>query len=211
MNLRLAAIALPLAFALVATVAHASAAQLGGMGAAIYGNGFSFKKANLDKVPVNAIEVGGLKVVLQRTKLKDIQKVLGGTIQTQGEGATRADWLCYAGEGQNAWFIANSLGGYEFVMMVAAEASGKAAGGCDATDKLGTIKFGIPGLGAPSADLKTAFGAAPAKSGKVSYRADEPGADALGTAMNAQYIGYTLSGGKVTGIGIGETSVQMAK
>jgi len=208
MNLRIAA---ALAFSLAAIASPVAAAQLGGMGAAIYGNAFSFKKANLDTVPVQSIEVGGLKVVLQRTKLKDIQKVLGGTIQRQGEGASRADWLCYAGGGQNVWFIANSLGGYEFVMMVAAEASGKAAGGCDASDKLGALKFGIPGLGASSAELKTAFGAAPAKSGKVSYRADEPGADALGTAMNAQYIGYTLAGGKVTGIGIGETSVQMAK
>ena len=207
MTLRLAAALL----ALTALASPVSAAQLGGMGAAIYGNAFDFKKANLEKVPVDAVEVAGLKVVLQRTKLKDIQKVLGGTIQRQGEGATRADWLCYAGEGQNVWFIANSLGGYEFVMMVAAEATGKAAVGCDASDKLGTVNFGIPGLGAASADLKARFGAAPAKSGKVSYRADEPGADALGTANNAQYLGYVLSGGKVTGIGVGETSVQIAK
>ena len=208
MKLRLAALCL----ALVTAITPASAAQLGGMGQAIYGNAFDFKKANLEKVPVQAIEVGGMKIVLQRTKLKDIQAKLGGTIQRQGEGATRADWLCYAGEGQNVWFIANSLGGYEFVMMVAAEASSKAAGGCDAAPaKLTTVNFGIPGLGAPSAELKTAFGAAPAKSGKISYRADEPGADALGTANNAQYIGYVIGGGKVTGIGVGETSVQIAK
>jgi len=62
-----------------------------------------------------------------------------------------------------------------------------------------------------TADLKAAFGSMPAKSGKVSYRADEPGADALGTANNAQYIGYVIKGGKVAGMGVGETSVQIAK
>lgn len=205
MKLRLAAAVLVLA----ATIVPAAAAPLGGMGAMIFGNSFNFKSANLDKVPVNAISVGGMKVVLQRTKLRDVQKALGGTIQQQGEGSGRADWLCYTGEGQNVWFLSNSLGGHEFVMMVAASA-GKPAGGCDAAPaKLGTVNFGIPGLGASTDQLKASFGSATVKSGKLSYRADEPGADALGTAMNAQYIGYTVSGKKVTGIGIGETSVQM--
>ena len=98
------------------------------------------------------------------------------------------------------------------VMIVAAEVAAKPAGGCDAAPaKLTAPDFGIPGLGASTADLKAAFGSTPAKSGKVSYRADEPGADALGTANNAQYIGYVIKGGKVAGIGVGESSVQIAQ
>ena len=199
MKVRLAA---ALALALVATVAPASAAQLGGMGQAIYGNSFNFSKANLAKPAVKQITVGKLAVTLQRTKLKDVQKAFGGTLQTSGEGSSRADWLCYAAEGANVWFISNALGGYEFVMMVAAE-TGPAAKGCDAAPAgLTAPDFGIPGLGAPVADLKATFGAA--SGNKLAYRNDRPG----GYTNVAQYIGYVLKGGKVSGIGVGETSVQ---
>lgn len=188
--------------ALLLAASPASAASLGGMGAAIFGNSFNFSKANLEKAPVGAIQVGKQKVVLQSTKLKDIQKAFGGTLQQAGEGSGRADWLCYATEGGSVWFISNALGGFEFVMMVAAEA-GKPAKGCDAAPAgFGLPQFGIPGLGASTADLKAAFGAA-SGSGKVTYRSDRPG----GYANIAQYIGYVLKGGKVAGIGVGETSV----
>jgi hypothetical protein len=197
MNLRLAALCL----ALAAVVTPVSAAQLGGMGAAIYGNSFNFSKANLEKAPVRQITVGKLGVTLQRTKLRDVQKAFGGTLQTAGEGASRADWLCYAADGANVWFISNALGGYEFVMMVAAEA-GAAAKGCDAAPAgLSSPDFGIPGLGASTADLKATFGAA--SGNKLAYRNDRPG----GYTNVAQYIGYVLKGGKVAGIGVGETSV----
>ena len=102
------------------------------------------------------------------------------------------------------WFISNALGGYEFVMMVAAEA-GKPARGCDAPPADFPLpQFGIPGLGASTAELKAAFGAA--NGSKIAYRADRAG----GYADIAQYIGYVVKGGKVTGIGVGETSVPTA-
>ena len=191
--------------ALALTVVPASAASLGGMGEAIFGNSFNFAKANLEKAPVKAIGVGKLNVQLQRTKLKDVQKAFGGTLQTSGEGGSRADWLCYAADGANVWFISNALGGYEFVMMVAAEAAKKPAAGCDAAPAgFAVPTFGIPGLGASTADLKATFGAA--SGGKIAYRADRPG----GYSDIAQYIGYVIKSGKVAGIGIGETSVQTA-
>lgn len=184
--------------------APAAAASLGGMGQAIFGNSFNFSKANLEKAPVKTIAVGALKVTLQRTRLKDIQKVYGGTIQTDGDGAGRADWLCYGAPGGNAWFISNALGGFEFVMMVAAE-TGKPSAACDAApEKFALPDFGIPGLGASTADLKATFGAA--SGGKIAYRSDRPG----GYSDIAQYIGYVLKSGKVAGIGVGETSVQTA-
>ncbi len=198
MTLRLAAVCL----AFVAAVTPVAAAQLGGMGAQIFGNGFNFSKANLEKAPIKQIAAGKLGITLQRTKLKDVQKAFGGTLQTAGEGASRADWLCYAADGANTWFISNALGGYEFVMMVAAEA-GPAAKGCDAAPTgFTTPDFGIPGLGASTADLKATFGAA--SGNKLAYRNDRPG----GYTNVAQYIGYVLKGGKVAGIGVGETSVQ---
>jgi hypothetical protein len=197
MKLRLAALCL----AFAASLTPAAAAQLGGMGAAIYGNSFNFSKANLEQAPVKQISVGKLAVTLQRTKLKDVQKAFGGTLQTSGEGASRADWLCYAADGANVWFISNALGGYEFVMMVAAE-TGAAAKGCDAAPAgFPAPDFGIPGLGATTADLKATFGAA--SGNKLAFRNDRPG----GYTNVAQYIGYVLKGGKVAGIGVGETSV----
>ncbi|RYE82200.1 MAG: hypothetical protein EOP19_16765, partial [Hyphomicrobiales bacterium] len=80
---------------LVLAATPAAAASLGGMGAAIFGNGFNFAKANIETAPVGAIQVGKQKVTLQATKLKDIQKAFGGTLQQAGEGSGRADWLCY--------------------------------------------------------------------------------------------------------------------
>lgn len=187
------------AFVLAAAPVHA--ASLGGMGQAIFGNGFNFDKANLQKAPVGAIDAGKLKVQLQRTKLKDVQKAFGGTIQTDGEGAGRADWLCYGSANAIVWFISNALGGYEFVMMVAAEA-GKPSKSCDAAPADFTVpNLGIPGLGASTADLKATFGAA--SGNKIAYRSDRPG----GYSDIAQYIGYVLKGGKVAGVGVGETSV----
>lgn len=201
MRTRLAA----LLSALVLSVVPASAAGLDGMGEAIFGNSFNFAKANLEKPPVKAIGVGKLNVQLQRTRLKDVQKAFGGTIQREGDGAGRADWLCYSTDGANVWFISNALGGYEFVMMVAAEAASKPSKSCDAAPAAFAVPaFGIPGLGASTADLKATFGAA--SGNKIAYRSDRPG----GYSDIAQYIGYVIKSGKVAGIGIGETSVETA-
>jgi hypothetical protein len=197
MPMKLAAVIL----VLLLTVTGAQAQKLSGMGANIYGNYFNFTKANLEKAPISQITVGGLKVQLQKTKLADVQKRFGGTIMASGE----ARWLCYHTEGANTWFLSNALGGYEFVMMVASESARRKPADCeDAPEGFAVPDFGIPGLGASTADLKDAFGAATGS--KIAYRADRPG----GYADIAQYIGYVLSGGKVTGIGVGETSVPTA-
>ena len=190
--------------ALVLAATPAAAASLGGMGAAIFGNGFNFDEANLDKAPVGPIRVGKQTVTLQSTKLKDIQKAFGGTLQQAGEGASRADWLCYGAEGGTVWFISNALGGFEFVMMVAAEA-GNPSSACDpAPAGFALPDFGIPGIGAAAGELKASFGKA--SGSKIAYRADRSG----GYADIAQYIGYVIKSGKVAGIGVGETTVPTA-
>jgi hypothetical protein len=173
--------------------------QLTGMGANIHGNYFSFKKANLDKTPVTKIKVGSLSIVLAETKLSQIAKAYGGTMRSGG-GAT---WLCYHTDTANSWFISNSLGGQEFVMMVATQtASGGAPKDCDdASAKFRIPDLGVPGLGAKTADLKAEFGFA--SSSKVAYRADRPG----GYSDIAQYLGYVLKGGVVTGVAVGESSI----
>jgi len=207
--------------ALLAAIALASptyAAGLSGMGANLFGNYFNFgSKPNIPSAPVRAITAGPLRMELQHTKLAQVKKLFGGTIMSQGENKTLVNWLCYHTDGSdkspaaNTWFIANILGGGEFIMIVAVQAAspGQIPGDCVAAPKNFQVpNLGIPGLGASAADLKAKFGAA--SGSKIGYRADEPGADALGTALNAQYIGYILSGGRVTGYGAGETSVPVA-
>lgn len=182
----------------LALATPAAAAGLSGMGAAIYGNGFNFKKANLDKTPVNAITVGKLKIGLQTTKMKDIQKAFGGTLQSNGE----ATWLCYHTADTNSWFISNAFGGQEFVMMVAVEANSRTPADCEAaSEKFSLPVFDVPSVGAKLAELKAQFGAA--SGSRIAYRADRAG----GYSDIAQYLGYVLNGGTVTGIGVGETSI----
>jgi hypothetical protein len=191
-----------LAAILALSAVPAGAAGLTGMGKAIFGNTFNFAKPNLPKAPVGPIAMGPLKLELQRTRLADVQKALGGSIREEGADSSRAVWLCYNAEGGTAWFISNPLGGFEFVMMVAAEASAKPAKDCDAAPAgVGLPDFGAPGVGASLAELKAAFGTAGGS--KIAYRSDRPG----GYSDIAQYLGYVLKGGKVAGIGVGETSV----
>ncbi|MEO7222169.1 MAG: hypothetical protein ABIY37_06825 [Devosia sp.] len=190
-----------LAGLLLAALAFATpvqAAGLSGMGAAIYGNTFSFRKANLQKAPVDKITVGKLTVGLQTTKMKDIQKAFGGTIQSTSE----ATWLCYHSADTNTWFISNAFGGQEFVMMVAVEVNSKMPEDCEEPNaKFAAPVFDVPGVGASLADLKAHFGAA--NGSKIAYRSDRPG----GYTDIAQYLGYMLKGGKVIAIGVGETSI----
>jgi hypothetical protein len=186
------------ALVFIAAVTTAQAADLSGMGKNIFGNYFNFAKANLSKPPISTITVGGLKVKLQSTRLADVRKRFGGTIMAGGD----ATWLCYHTENANTWFISNALGGQEFVMMVAVEAASKMPADCEAAPAGFSLPdFGIPGLGAGTADLKATFGAA--SGSKITYRSDRPG----GYADIAQYIGYVMKSGKVAGIGVGETSI----
>jgi hypothetical protein len=187
--------------AALALTAPAAAAGLSGMGAAIYGNSFGFKKANLEKAPVDKIVAGKLTIGLQTTKMKDVQKAFGGTLQQAGEGSGRADWICYGTEGGTVWFISNAFGGQEFVMMVAVEVNKTTPGDCEDNDTFKPPVFDVPGIGAKTADIKAHFGAG--SGSKIAFRADRPG----GYSDIAQYLGYVLKGGTVTGIGVGETSI----
>jgi hypothetical protein len=189
------------AAALLLAIAPAQAAGLTGMGRNLHGSYFNFAKANLPSVPISSISVGGLKVKLQSTRLKDVVKKFGGSLQ-QADGAT---WVCYHDGAANTWFISNALGGQDFVMMVAVEANKKAGSDCGPAPAGFTLpQLGIPGLGATAADLKASFGAASGST--VAYRHDRPG----GYSDTAQYVGYVLKSGKVTGYGAGETQIPSA-
>ena len=208
--MRRGAVVLALLASLLTGTAEADPGRLGGMGANLFGSSyFHFGVPNLKAPPVSTISVGHLRVTLQRTRLADVQRVYGGTIFEAGGGMGAARWLCYEAPQATTWFMSNSLGGGEFIMMVAVEA-GPAAGTCDvAPHNFEVPNMGIPGLGASTAQLKQRFGSAIIGShSDVSYRSDRPAKDGLGTAMDAQYIGYMVRGGQVVGVGVGETTVQ---
>ena len=217
--MRLGAVCLTVIACLAAGNAYAGEGRLAGMGANLFGNSFfHFGEVNLKGFPVTTFRAGRLRIDLQHTKLTEVQKAFGGTIQEAGQGNGIARWLCYqtaGGKGQAAkvWFMSNSLGGGEFVMMVAAEAAGPVSGGdCDAAPAGFEVPdMGIPGIGATTADLRTIFGSASVGShSDVSYRADRPARDMLGTATDAEYIGYVVRGGVVVGFGVGETTTTNA-
>jgi hypothetical protein len=194
----------------VAGAAEADTGRLGGMGADLFGDSFfHFKQQNLKSFPVSSIRAGRLQVTLQRTRLSEIQHAFGGTIYEQGSGMGAAHWLCYEAPQSTTWFMSNLEGGNEFVMMVATSAGG-AEGSCDrAPAGFTPPEMGIPGLGASLADLKAHFGSATLGShSDVSYRVDRPARDGLGTAYDAQYVGYIVRGGRVVAVGAGETTAQ---
>lgn len=194
--------------------APAMADGLSGMGADLFGNYFHFPRPNLSKPKVKAITVGSMRLTLQHTRLSDIRAAFGGKIMTEGSDKSLANWLCYQTDGKkgqatDTWFISNVLGGGEFVMIVAVQVApleGMPADCVPAPARFVPPNMGIPGIGASSADLAAAFGTS-GFGNQVTFRADEPGADALGTSSNAQYIAYMMSGGRVVGYGAGETSV----
>jgi hypothetical protein len=215
--MRISSVSTAVAVLLALSAPALAAGALSGMGANLFGNYFHFGQPNLSKPAVNSMTAGSMRVTLQHTRLADIRKTFGGTISTQGDNKTLVNWLCYQTDGKkgpatDTWFISNILGGGEFVMIVAVQAA--PAGGMPADCQAAPAKFsapqmGIPGIGASVSDLKQAFGAAGGST--ITYRADEPGADALGTANNAQYLAYMMTGGRVAGYGVGETSVPAAK
>ena len=191
-----------------ASSAQAEQGRLGGMGANLFGNSFfHFGEANLKGFPVSSVRAGKVRIDLQHTRLSDVQRTYGGTIYEEGEGLGIARWLCYQGPQSTTWFMSNSLGGGDFIMMVATQAGG-ACGCCDAAPaNFSPPELGIPGLGASLAQRKATFGGAPLGShSDVSYRSDRPARDGLGTATAAQYIGYVVRGGTVVGVGVGETT-----
>ncbi|HVW93852.1 MAG TPA: hypothetical protein VHB74_14755 [Devosia sp.] len=208
-------LSLVLASSLAATGAMAAApsgepGRLAGLGASIFGNSFfHFGAPNLRSFPVSGIRAGRVGIQLQHTRLSDVQRAYGGTIYQEGSGMGMARWLCYTSPSSTTWFISNMLGGGEFIMMVASQA-GPGGGSCDpAPAGFQPPQMGIPGLGARLADLKAHFGSATLGShSDVSYRVDRPARDGLGTANDAQYVGYVVRGGSVVGVGVGETTAQ---
>ena len=90
-------------------------------------------------------------------------------------------------------------------MMVATQTALRAVRPATAMTRTPSFLFPIsacPVLAPQSAELKAKFGFG--SGSKVTYRADRP---AGGYADIAQYLGYVLKSGTVTGVAVGESSI----
>src|SRR5690349_12715300 len=87
--------ALPIAAALVA----GALAQERGPGerhaADLLAGKIAESQVELKAPPVKEIRLGAMPVVLEQTRLGEIQARYGGQIRSAGEAGTAAEWLCY--------------------------------------------------------------------------------------------------------------------
>jgi len=80
--------------------------------------------ASVSKNLMVELHVSGLKVVLEETKLTDVQALFGGTIGQRGDAAESLEWLCYqVSDGGNSsvlWLMSGEIdggavGGFEWI------------------------------------------------------------------------------------------------
>lgn len=120
--------------------------------------------------PVLDVRAAGMKIELEKTTLAEIAAKFGGEINMTGEEASFA-WLCYAtptigtGGASLTWFYAVDTN-VQAVSGIAVEyAPDELPPGCLKQEAPLGLTTGLPGLGAPVADLDTVFGKATADSG----------------------------------------------
>jgi hypothetical protein len=80
--------------------------------------------ASVSKNFVVELHVSGLKVVLEETKLTDVQALFGGTIGQRGDAAESLEWLCYqvsdGGSSSVLWLMSaevdgGAVGGFQWI------------------------------------------------------------------------------------------------
>ncbi len=151
------------------------------------------------KTPVPALDVqaGGMKIELEKTTLAEIAAKFGGEINTTGEEAAFA-WLCYAtpaigtGGASLTWFYAVDANAQRVSGVAVEYAPDELPPGCLKQETPLGLTTGLPGLGAPVADLDTVFGKATADSGvpgTVAYMfGSKPEENGLVSRTEAKFI-----------------------
>jgi len=128
--------------------------------------------------PKIAVVVAGMDVTLETTTLGEIAAKLGGEINTAGESENSFAWMCYAspdvttGGTTLTWFYGNDTNQMLLTGIAVEFAPDELPAGCVRVEKPIGVTTGLPGLGAPVADLDGVFGKATADSGipgTVSY------------------------------------------
>lgn len=161
----------------------------------------------LPLLPVSAITAGKLTVTLEKTRLDDVQATFGGTVRNDGEGGNGITWLCYATVDATLWFSAFTDDGSVTQVTVDADTSHAAASGCGpAPAGLTTIDYGIPGIGAPLADLTARFGKVDDDVGLYSYISDVAAPESPDFTIR-QFIVVTAPAGAISAITVGQATI----
>lgn len=156
-------------------------------------------------------QAGSLKIVLEKTRLFDVQHAFGGTIQHEGDAGGSSEWLCYAGPDAHGapavfWFLSGEMGGAEESILSLAQQpnpDGKVPDGCSAApNDLKTIDVGVPAVGATLRDVISHFGPAkPDANGNFHYAASYP-SSSLKDFTVTQTLVYTAKQNAITGVAI---------
>jgi hypothetical protein len=118
-----------------------------------------------------------------------VQGKLDGTIQSGGDAAGAADWLCFTSNAGDPpviyWFISNREMGGGLVTEVAIQTNnnGVSSGCGKALAILSKIDLGIPSIGSGQRDVATHFASGRIKDGIMSYASERPQGRSLRDAL----------------------------
>jgi len=85
-------------------------------------------KGTVSKEIVGQLQLSGLRIVLEETKMSDVAAKLGGTIGQRGDAADYLEWLCYevpTSEGRSVlWLLSGEIdgetvGGFQWLSIAA--------------------------------------------------------------------------------------------
>ena len=161
-------------------------------------NGLPGAANEVAKAPALDIKVRDTALTLETTTLADVANLLGGEINQTGESENAWAWLCYASPDANSggatltWFFAADAGAKTLSGIAVEFAPDEVTDACTRLDAPLDLTTGLPGLGAPVADLDSAYGKATADSGvpgTVSYMfGSRPVGNGLVARTEAKYI-----------------------
>ena len=169
-------------------------------------NGIAGSGNQLEKAPAVAVKVDKLDFVPGKTTFKDLDDVLGIEQYTLGEGGDAFTWACVVSPeaaGSPAtliWFGTNVKGDATTAVDAFAyeAAPADAPPGCFMSETPLAVTTGVPGLGAPQADIEAAFGPKPSveADGTISYMF---GSTPVGDGINVttKELKYRVIDGKV--------------
>ncbi len=76
-------------------------------------------QATVPKEMITALRLAKMPIILEETRLDDLQKQLGGTVGHSGDASESLAWLCYCGEDETGrwalWLESSEMGGGERV------------------------------------------------------------------------------------------------
>lgn len=150
------------------------------------------------KAPTVSVKLRDAALTLEEAKLADVQKLLGGEINQTGESENGFAWLCYASPDANSggatltWFYAVDATALNLSGIAQEFAPDEFTDACLRLDKAIDLTTGLPGLGAPLADLGKVYGEASNDSGvpgTVGYIfGNAPAGDGLTARTEAKYV-----------------------